>query len=65
MHNSLTGSAILVNISFNVRGEPIFCIPEDAYRCFMKTEMDYLVLENFLLTKSEQPQIPENHSWRK
>src|SRR5690606_7293975 len=42
----LTGSAVLVNTSFNVRGEPIVCTPEDAYRCFMRTEMDYLVLEN-------------------
>ena len=42
-----TGCAVLVNTSFNVRGEPIVCTPEDAYRCFMRTEMDYLVMENF------------------
>ncbi|EIJ35984.1 carbamoyltransferase family protein [Thiothrix nivea] len=48
-----TGCPILVNTSFNVRGEPIVCTPEDAYRCFMRTGMDYLVLENFLLDKSQ------------
>jgi carbamoyltransferase len=53
--NALTGCAVLVNTSFNVRGEPIVCSPADAYRCFMRTEMDYLMLENFLLAKSEQP----------
>lgn len=51
---SLTGCAVLVNTSFNVRGEPIVCTPEDAFRCFMRTEMDYLVLENFILAKTEQ-----------
>jgi len=51
----LTGCSVLVNTSFNVRGEPIVCTPEDAYRCFMNTEMDYLVLENLLLNKQEQP----------
>jgi carbamoyltransferase len=46
-----TGCPVIVNTSFNVRGEPIVCTPEDSYRCFMKTEMDYLVLENFILSK--------------
>jgi carbamoyltransferase len=50
----LTGCAVLVNTSFNVRGEPIVCTPQDAYRCFMRTEMDCLVLGDFLLTKAEQ-----------
>lgn len=54
-----TGSAILINTSFNVRGEPIVCSPEDAYRCFMRTGMDYLVLENILLAKAEQPPLEE------
>jgi carbamoyltransferase len=49
-----TGCPVLVNTSFNVRGEPPVCTPEDAYRCFMRTEMDYLVLGNFLLDKAEQ-----------
>ncbi len=49
-----TGCAVLVNTSFNVRGEPIVCSPEDAYKCFMRTEMDILVLENFILSKTEQ-----------
>lgn len=59
-----TGCAVLVNTSFNVRGEPIVCTPEDAYRCFMRTEMDYLVLENFILAKSAQPQIDQDQSWK-
>ena len=59
-----TGCAVLVNTSFNVRGEPIVCTPEDAHRCFMRTEMDYLVMENFLLVKSEQPQGNSDESWQ-
>jgi carbamoyltransferase len=59
-----TGCAVLVNTSFNVRGEPIVCTPEDAYRCFMRTEMDYLVIENFLLAKPEQPEIEKDDSWK-
>lgn len=50
-----TGCGVIVNTSFNVRGEPIVCTPEDAYRCFMKTEMDYLVMENFLFNKEKLP----------
>ncbi len=52
-----TGCAVLVNTSFNVRGEPPVCTPEDAYRCFMRTGMDYLVLENFLVAKAAQPKL--------
>ena len=59
-----TGCAVLVNTSFNVRGEPIVSTPEDAYRCFMRTEMDYLVLENILLKKSDQTNMPDDDSWR-
>ncbi len=59
-----TGCPLLVNTSFNVRGEPIVCTPEDAYRCFMRTEMDYLVLENFLLAKGDQPQWEKDDSWK-
>ena len=55
----LTGCAVVVNTSFNVRGEPIVCTPEDAYRCFMRTEMDALVLEDCVLLKDEQPRRPE------
>jgi len=47
-----------------VRGEPIVCTPEDAYRCFMRTEMDYLVLENFLLAKGDQPVLEKDETWR-
>jgi carbamoyltransferase len=54
-----TGYAVIVNTSFNVRGEPIVLSPFDAYRCFMRTEMDVLVLENFILFKEEQPDWPE------
>ena len=61
----LTGYGVIVNTSFNVRGEPIVCTPEDAYRCFMRTEMDYLVLGPFLLKKSEQPALEERGDWRK
>jgi carbamoyltransferase len=60
-----TGCPVLVNTSFNVRGEPIVCSPEDAYRCFMRTEMDYLVLEDFLLAKREQPNPNEDDSWKR
>lgn len=64
--HSVTGCAVLVNTSFNVRGEPIVCSPADAYRCFMRTEMDYLVLENFLLAKSDQPgRDNRDQSWMK
>ena len=59
-----TGCGVLVNTSFNVRGEPIVCTPEDAYRCFMRTEMDYLVLENFLLAKPDQPVLEKDDSWK-
>jgi carbamoyltransferase len=55
---------VLVNTSFNVRGEPIVCTPEDAYRCFMRTEIDYLVIENCLLSKSDQPVWEETDNWR-
>lgn len=58
-----TGCGVLVNTSFNVRGEPIVCTAEDAYRCFMRTEMDYLVLENFLLHKPDQPKWEKDDSW--
>ena len=60
----LTGYGVIVNTSFNVRGEPIVCTPEDAYRCFMRTEMDYLVLGPFLLDKKAQPAIEEKGDWR-
>jgi len=49
-----TGCPVIVNTSFNVRGEPIVCTPEDSYRCFMRTEMDYLVLETLVLSKDQQ-----------
>ena len=61
---SRTGCPVLVNTSFNVRGEPIVCTPADSYRCFMRTEMDYLVLENCLLDKREQPPFEEKAEWR-
>ena len=59
-----TDCPVLVNTSFNVRGEPIVCTPEDAYRCFMRTEMDYLVIENCLLSKADQPAWEETDNWR-
>ena len=60
----LTGCGVIVNTSFNVRGEPIICTPEDAYRCFMRTEMDVLVIEDFMLLKEKQPEWQEKESWR-
>jgi len=60
-----TGCAVLVNTSFNVRGEPIVCTPEDAYRCFMRTEMDLLVLENRVLRKEEQKPLERDSDWKK
>ena len=60
----LTGCSVIVNTSFNVRGEPIICTPEDAYRCFMRTEMDILVMEDCILFKKEQPVWEEKGDWR-
>jgi carbamoyltransferase len=60
----LTGCAVLVNTSFNVRGEPIVCTPADAYRCFMRTHLDFLVLGRYLLDKTAQPPAPEEDNWR-
>lgn len=62
--NDKYGSGVIVNTSFNVRGEPIVCTPEDAYLCFMRTEMDYLVLGNFLLDKREQKKLKDDSDWR-
>ena len=58
-----TSCPVIVNTSFNVRGEPIVCTPEDAYRCFMRTNIDVLVLENFLLFKDEQAAMADDRSW--
>jgi carbamoyltransferase len=60
-----TGCPVLVNTSFNVRGEPIVCTPEDAYRCFMRTHIDYLVVGPFLMAKPDQPEWKEEGDWRK
>lgn len=61
---SITGCAVLVNTSFNVRGEPIVCSPKDAYTCFMRTEMDVLLLEDCILYKEDQPELTDAESWR-
>ena len=60
-----TGCPVVVNTSFNVRGEPIVCTPEDAYRCFMRTAMDALVLENHVLVRDGQPPLTESGAWRR
>jgi len=60
-----TGCGVIVNTSFNVRGEPIVCTPEDAYRCFMRSEIDVLVLENCVLYKVGQKPLMEDTDWRK
>ncbi|MBL4594223.1 MAG: carbamoyltransferase [Flavobacteriales bacterium] len=59
-----TACSLVINTSFNVRGEPIVCSPEDAYRCFMRTEMDYLVLNNYILRKEDQPNWTEKDHWQ-
>ena len=58
-----TGYGILINTSFNVRGEPMVCDPYDAYRCFMSTDMDYLVVNNFLYKKEAQPDHANKEKW--
>ena len=60
----LTNCPLIVNTSFNVRGEPIVCTPQDAYRCFMRTEMDILVLQNQILYKSAQPRVEKDETWK-
>ncbi len=61
---TLTSCGVLVNTSFNVRGEPIVCTAEDAYRCFMRTDMDYLVINDYLFTKTKQPAWQEKDNWK-
>ncbi len=60
----ITGCPTIINTSFNVRGEPIVCSPQDAYRCFMRTEMDVLVLENQILFKKDQPKAEIDETWK-
>ena len=59
-----TGYGVIVNTSFNVRGEPIVCTPDDSYRCFMRTEMDYLVVGDYLFAKTEQPEWDKKDNWQ-
>ncbi len=61
----ITGCPVIVNTSFNVRGEPIVCSPQDAYKCFMRTEMDYLAMGNFLLAKVRQKPLVGDDNWQK
>jgi carbamoyltransferase len=60
-----TGCPVIINTSFNVRGEPIVCRPEEAYTCFMRTNMDYLIMESFLLDKKEQKALEHDIDWKK
>jgi carbamoyltransferase len=60
-----TNCPVIINTSFNVRGEPIVCSPEDSYKCFMRTEMDILAIENFILLKEEQPNFNDKENWQK
>ena len=62
--NEKYGCPVIVNTSFNVRGEPIVCTPQDAYICFMRTEMDYLILNNYLLKKSDQKSLDNDSDWK-
>jgi carbamoyltransferase len=59
-----TGCPVIINTSFNVRGEPLVCTPEDAFKCFMRTEMDYLVMGPFLLDKKEQRPLKKDIQWK-
>jgi carbamoyltransferase len=59
-----TGCPVIINTSFNVRGEPIVCSPQDAYTCFMRTEMEYLIMGSFLLDKKEQPPLKDDIDWQ-
>ena len=59
-----TGCPVIINTSFNVRGEPIVCSPKDAYTCFMRTNMDYLVLNDFILDKKDQPELSDDIDWK-
>jgi carbamoyltransferase len=59
------GCGVIINTSFNVRGEPIVCTPEDAFRCFMRTQIDYLVMGNYLLDKKDQKELEEDKDWQK
>jgi carbamoyltransferase len=59
-----TGYGVFVNTSFNVRGEPIVCTPQDAYLCFMRTDMDVLVLEDMILLATDQPSLGDDEDWR-
>lgn len=61
---NLTGYGVIVNTSFNVRGEPVVCTPDDAYRCFMRTEMDFLVVGNYVMDKRDQPAMADTGDWR-
>ena len=60
-----TGCPVIINTSFNVRGEPLVCAPEDAFKCFMRTEMDYLIIGSFLLDKKEQKLLEKDIQWQK
>lgn len=60
----ITSYGVIVNTSFNVRGEPIVCTPQDAYRCFMRTEMDYLVMNNYIFNKQDQPEWSKTDNWQ-
>ena len=59
-----TGYGVVVNTSFNVRGEPIVCTPDEAYRCFMRTEMDYLVMGDYMFDKQEQLELSHDIDWK-
>ena len=61
----LTQCPVIVNTSFNVRGEPIVCTPEDGFKCFMRTDIDYLVIGHFVLSKKDQPAFSDNEDWQK
>jgi carbamoyltransferase len=61
----MTGCPVIINTSFNVRGEPIVCTPSEAYRCFMRTNIDALVVGSFVLQKGDQPALRDDVDWRR
>jgi len=62
--NDKYGCPVIVNTSFNVRGEPIVCTPKDAYTCFMRTQIDYLIIGNYLLDKNKQRKLSDDLDWQ-
>ena len=59
-----TGCPVIINTSFNVRGEPIVCRPEEAFKCFMRTDMDFLIMGSYLVDKTKQKSLEDDSDWK-